>query len=46
MWLNASLESTSDILIAGRSTLNIQYLYEAIETDGSMEHPGEVPCRD
>ena len=48
MWLNDSLESTSDILIAGRSTLKIQYLYEAIETDRSMEHLGEasVPCRD
>ena len=48
MWLNDSLESTSDILIAGRSTLKIQYLYEAIETDRSMEHLEEasVPCRD
>jgi len=48
MWLNDSLESTSDILIAGRSTLKIQYLYEAIETDRSMERFGEasVPCRD
>jgi hypothetical protein len=32
MWLSDSLESTSDILIAGRSTLKIQYLYETIET--------------
>ena len=48
IWLNDSLESTSDILIAGRSTLRIQYLYEAIETDGSMERLGEasVPCQD
>jgi len=48
MWLNDSLESTSDILIAGRSTLKIQYLYEAIETDRSMEYLEEasVPCRD
>jgi len=48
IWLNDSLESTSDILIAGRSTLRIQYLYEAIETDGSMERAGEasVPCPD
>jgi hypothetical protein len=48
MWLSDSLESTSDILIAGRSTLKIQYLYETIETDRSMEHLGEasVPCRD
>src|SRR2546426_136745 len=48
IWLNDSLESTSDILIAGRSTLRIQYLYEAIETDGSMERLGEasVPCPD
>jgi len=42
MWLNDSMESTSDILIAGRSTLKIQYLYEAIETDRSMEHLGEA----
>ena len=48
MWLNDSLESTSDTLIAGRSTLKIQYLYEAIETDRSMERFAEasVPCRD
>ena len=42
MRLNDSMESTSDILIAGRSTLKIQYLYEAIETDRSMEHLGEA----
>ena len=34
------------LVMCRRSTLKIQYLYEAIETDGSMEHPGEVPCRD
>jgi len=37
MWLNASLESISDILIAGRSTLNIEYSYEAVQTDGTMD---------
>jgi len=37
MWLNSSLESISDILIAGRSTLNIQYSYEAVQTDGTMD---------
>ena len=37
MWLNDSLESTSDILIAGRSTLKIQYSYEAIQTDPKHE---------
>src|SRR2546427_2512062 len=37
MWLNASLESISDILIAGRPTLNIEYSYEAVQTDGTMD---------
>ena len=37
MWLNASLESISDILIGGRSTLNIEYSYEAVQTDGTMD---------
>jgi len=36
MWLDATLESISDILIAGRSTLNIQYSYETVQTDGTM----------
>jgi len=36
MWLDASLESISDILIAGRSTLNIHYSYETIQTDATM----------
>jgi len=36
MWLNATLQSISDILIAGRSTLNIQYSYERVQTDSTM----------
>jgi hypothetical protein len=37
MWLDDSMESTSDILIAGRSTLKIQYSYESIQTDPPHE---------
>jgi hypothetical protein len=33
MWLNDSLGSISDIFIAGRSSLTIQYSYESIQTD-------------
>src|SRR5213594_4015724 len=33
MWLNDRLESISDVLIAGRSFLTIQYSYESIQTD-------------
>jgi hypothetical protein len=33
MWLSDRLESVSDVLIAGRSSLKIQYAYESIETD-------------
>ena len=39
MWVNDSLESTSDILIAGRSTLKIQYSYEGILTDPQYVRP-------
>jgi len=33
MWLSDSLESISDVLIAGRSSLEIHYSYESIQTD-------------
>jgi hypothetical protein len=33
MWLSDSLESISDVLIAGRSSLRIQYSYAFIQTD-------------
>ena len=33
MWLSDRLESVSDVLIAGRSYLKIQYSYESIQTD-------------
>jgi hypothetical protein len=33
MWLDDRLESISDLLIAGRSSLTIQYSYESIQTD-------------
>ena len=33
LWLSDSFESTSDILIAGRSTLKIQCSYESIQVD-------------
>ena len=33
MWLSDTMESTSDILIAGRSTLKIQCSYESIQVD-------------
>lgn len=33
MWLSDRLESVSDLLIAGRSSLKIQYSYESIQTD-------------
>jgi len=33
MWLTDRLESISDVLIAGRSSLTIQYSYESIQTD-------------
>jgi hypothetical protein len=33
MWLDDSLESISDVLVAGRSSLRIQYSYESIKTD-------------
>jgi hypothetical protein len=39
MWLDDSLESTSEILIAGRSILKIQYSYEAIQTDPQYVSP-------
>ena len=45
MWLNDSLESTSDILIAGRSTLKIQYSYEAIQTDVLLTDIFQPPRR-
>jgi hypothetical protein len=39
MWLSDSLESTSDLLLVGRSTLSIQYFYEAIQTDPQYVRP-------
>jgi len=33
MWLSDSLESISDVLIAGRSSLKIRYSYQSIQTD-------------
>jgi len=39
MWLDDSLESSSDILIAGRSTLRIEYSYETIQTDAEYVSP-------
>ena len=33
MWLNDRLESISDVFIAGRSSLTIEYTYESIQTD-------------
>jgi hypothetical protein len=45
MWLSDSLESTSDILIAGRSTLKIQYSYEAIQTDVLLTDIFQPPRR-
>jgi hypothetical protein len=39
MWLNDRLESISDVLIAGRSSLTIQYLYESIQIDPQYESP-------
>jgi hypothetical protein len=33
MWLDDRLESISDVFIAGRSSLKIQYSYESIQTD-------------
>jgi hypothetical protein len=33
VWLNDSLESLSDVLVAGRSSLKIEYAYESIQTD-------------
>ena len=40
MWLNDSLESISDVIIAGRSSLKNQYSYESIETDPQYGSPG------
>jgi len=40
MWLNDSLESVSDVLIAGRSSLQIQYSYESIQTEPQDGSPG------
>ena len=37
MWLSDSTESISDILVAGPSTLHIQYSYEAVQTDTTMD---------
>jgi len=42
IWLDDSMESTSDILIAGRSTLKIQYSYESIQTDADEALNGKV----
>jgi hypothetical protein len=45
MWLNDRLESISDVLIAGRSSLTIQYSYESIQTDpkyGSSTNSAEL----
>ena len=39
MWLNDRLESISDVLIAGRSSLKIQYSYESIQTDPQYGSP-------
>jgi hypothetical protein len=40
MWLSDSLESISDVLIAGRSFLRIQYSYESIQTDPQYRTTG------
>ena len=39
MWLNETLESISDVLIAGRSSLKIQYSYDFIQTDPQYGSP-------
>jgi hypothetical protein len=39
MWLNDSLESVTDLLIAGRSSLKIQYSYESVQTDPQYGAP-------
>jgi hypothetical protein len=41
MWLNDRLESISDVLVAGRSSLTIQYSYESIETDPQYRVRGD-----
>jgi hypothetical protein len=43
MWLSDSLESSSDILIAGRSTLKIQYSFESIQVDPQYRLHGNSP---
>jgi hypothetical protein len=37
LWLDDVMESTTDVLVAGRSTLKIQYTYESIQTDPPRE---------
>jgi outer membrane lipoprotein-sorting protein len=41
MWLNDRIESISDVFIAGRSSLTIQYSYESIQTDPQYESPAK-----
>ena len=40
MWLDDTLESISDVFIAGRCSLKIQYSYESIQTDPQYGSPG------
>ena len=42
MWLSDRLESVSDLLIAGRSSLKIQYSYESIQTDPQYGTTGDT----
>ena len=42
MWLDDTLESISDLLIAGRSSLKIQYSYESIQTDPQYALPANA----
>jgi hypothetical protein len=41
MWLSDRLESVSDVLVAGRSSLKIQYWYESIQTDPQYRTTGD-----
>jgi len=46
MWLSDRLESVSDVLIAGRSSLKIQYSYESIQTDPQYRTTGNSSIAD
>ena len=43
VWLCSVMESVSDILIGGRSTLKVEYTYVAVQTEATLAREGRTP---